>query len=70
MKLYGETLVPEAKESLEFAEARYKSGEEMLGRLLETQSLWINFRLVYYRSLADYLKSIAELERLTAKELY
>jgi outer membrane protein TolC len=70
VRLYGDTLVPEAKESLEFAEARYKSGEEMLGRLLETQSLWINFRLVYYRSLADYLKSIAELERLTAKELY
>ncbi|MFQ5585358.1 MAG: TolC family protein [Thermodesulfobacteriota bacterium] len=70
VKLYGETLVPEARESVEFAEARYKSGEEMLGRLLETQSLWINFRLVYYRSLADYLKSIAELERLTARELY
>jgi outer membrane protein TolC len=70
VKLYGETLVPEARESLEFAEARYKSGEEMLGRLLETQSMWINFRLVYYRSLADYLKSIADLERLTAKALY
>jgi len=70
VKLYGDQLVPEAKESLGFAEARYKNGEEMLGRVLETQSLWINFRLVYLRSYADYLKSIAELERLTAIELY
>lgn len=70
VKLYGETLVPEAKESLGFAEARYKNGEEMIGRLLETQSLWINFRLVYLRSLSDYFKSIAELERLSGRELH
>jgi len=70
VKLYGETLVPEAKESLGFAEARYKNGEEMIGRVLETQSLWINFRLVYLRSLSDYFKSIAELERLSGRELY
>jgi outer membrane protein TolC len=69
VKLYGESLIPEARESLGFAEARYKTGKEMLGRILETQSLWINFRLVYYRAFANYLKSVAELERLTAREL-
>lgn len=69
-KLYGNTLVPEAKESVEFAEARYKTGEEHLGRLLETQSMWIQFRLAYYRAFSDYLKSVADLERLTGKELY
>lgn len=68
VKLYGESLIPEAEESLGFAEARYKIGKEMLGRILETQSLWINFRLVYYRAFVDYLKSVAELERLTARE--
>jgi outer membrane protein TolC len=70
VKLYGESLIPEAKKSLEFAEARYKNGEERLSRLLETQSMWLNFRRVYYRALADYLKSIAELERLTKIKLY
>ena len=69
VKLYGESLIPEAKESLGFAEARYKTGREMLGRILEAQSMWINFRLVYYRAFTDYLKSIAELERLTARDL-
>ncbi len=69
-KLYKERFIPDSKESVEFAEARYKTGKETLGRLLETQSMWIDFRLVYYRAFADYLKSAAELERLTAKEFF
>lgn len=69
IRLYGDSLVPEARESLDFAEARYKNGEERLGRLLETQSMWLNFRLVYYRAASDFLKSVAELERLTGEEL-
>ncbi len=66
--LYKKRFIPEAKDSMDFAEARYKTGKESLGRLLETQSMWIDFRLIYYRSFADYLKDIAELERLTATE--
>ncbi len=69
VKLYGESLVPEAKASLDFAEARYRSGEERLGPLLETQSMWLNFRLIYYRAVADYLKAVSELERLTGSKL-
>lgn len=67
--LYGGKLIPEAKESVDFAEARYKTGKEMLGRLLETQSMWISFRLVYHRAVSDYMKSMAELERLSGREL-
>ena len=69
VKLYGDSLVPEAKESLDFAEARYRSGEERLARLLETQSMWLNFRLVYYRAVSDYFKAVSELERLTGSAL-
>lgn len=69
MELYGERLIPEAKESVDFAEARYKTGREMLGRMLEAQSMWINFRLVYHRAVTDYMKAVAELERLTGSEL-
>ncbi len=67
--LYKKRFIPEAKESMDFAEARYKTGKESLGRLLETESMWIDFRLLYYRAFTDYLKNIAELERLTASEL-
>lgn len=68
MELYGERLIPEAEESVAFAEARYKTGREKLARLLEVQSMWINFRLVYYRAVANYLNSMAELERLIGRE--
>ncbi len=67
--LYKDSLISEAEESLEFAEARYKSGEEMLGRLLEAQSMVINFKLAHYRAVSDYLKAAAELERLTSGTL-
>ncbi len=67
--LYKKRFIPEAKESMDFAEARYKTGKESLGRLLETESMWIDFRLLYYRAFTDYLKSISELERLTARDL-
>ena len=68
-ELYKKRFIPEAKDSMDFAEARYKTGKESLGRLLETQSMWIDFRLLYYRAFTDYLKAIAELSRLTASEL-
>ncbi len=68
-QIYKKRFIPEAKDSMDFAEARYKTGKESLGRLLETQSMWIDFRLLYYRAFTDYLKDIAELERLTASEL-
>lgn len=65
MEAYGERFIPQAEESVEFAEARYETGREKLGRLLEVQSMRIDFRLTYQKALADYLKAAAELDRLT-----
>ncbi len=62
---YREELIPMAKESMNIAEAWYKNGIGGLGELLETESMWINFRRAHYRTVADYLKLRAELERLT-----
>lgn len=70
LKLYEESFIPEAEGSIKFAEVRYKSGEETLPKLLETQSMRLRFELVRERALADYLISIAELERLTGTTLY
>lgn len=69
MELYGDSLLPQAARSLETAEAWYKAGEGSLSGLLETQSIWFNFQLAYYRAMADYLKSLAELERVTGRPL-
>ncbi len=65
IKSYRDELIPMARESMNIAEAWYKNGIGGLGELLETESMWINFRRAYYRTIADYLKLGAELERLT-----
>jgi outer membrane protein TolC len=68
--LYAESLVPQAQRSMEIAETWYESGEGSLAGLLETQTIFYNFQIAYFRSVADYLKSLAELERLTGRSLY
>ncbi|MCK4739342.1 MAG: TolC family protein [Deltaproteobacteria bacterium] len=68
--LYDTQIIPEARSAVLFAEARYKSGEEKLAKLLETQSMWLNFRLTLARTKANYLKSTAELERLLNRALF
>ncbi len=70
VKLYGESLIPQARQSMEIAETWYENGEGSLAGLLETQSIFYNFQVAYFRSIADYLKTLAELERLTGRSLY
>ncbi|MEE9614139.1 MAG: TolC family protein [Thermodesulfobacteriota bacterium] len=68
--LYRDSLIPEARQSMEIAETWYKNGRGPLSGLLETQSIWLNFKLAYHRAVADYLKNTAEIERLTGREFY
>lgn len=68
--LYAESLVPQAQRSMEIAETWYESGEGSLSGLLETQTIFYNFQIAYFRSVADYLKALAELEKLTGRSLY
>lgn len=70
IKLYKDSLIPQAKQSMEIAETWYKNGQGSLSGLLETQSMWLNFQLAYYRAAADYLKGITSLERLVGKSLF
>jgi outer membrane protein TolC len=69
LNLYKDSFIPEAKGSVEFAESKYKHGEESLSKLLETQSMWLNFRLTYEKAFRDFMLRIIELERLTGTEL-
>ncbi|MDH4226826.1 MAG: TolC family protein [Deltaproteobacteria bacterium] len=66
--LYDSRLIPEAERAHKLAEARYKNGKEKLSMLLEAEGLLLEFRLAYYRALTDYLKAVAELERITGKD--
>ena len=69
VRLYKESLVPQAWKSLEIAETWYKQNKGSFAGLLETRSIWLNFNLAYHRALADYFQSIAMMERLIGANL-
>ncbi len=67
--LYKESLIPQAEESLEIAETWYREGKGSFSDLLETQSVWLNFNLAYYRAISDYQQHLARLEGLVGVDL-
>jgi cobalt-zinc-cadmium efflux system outer membrane protein len=69
VRLYGESLVPQAERAMEIAEQWHSTGRDTFGRLLEAQSVWLNFQLAYERALADYEQMVARLEQLTGTSL-
>ena len=64
IELYEKTLIPQAKQAIEIAEAWNVDQEKNLPGLLETQSTWLNFNLARLRAMTDYQQSLARLERL------
>jgi outer membrane protein TolC len=69
IKLYQDSLIPQAEQSLETAETWYKEKRGSFSGLLETQSVWLNFNLALHRALTDYYQRIAQLERLVGASL-
>ncbi len=70
IELYSQSLIPQAQQSLEIAETWYRNKQGSLSGLLETQTILYNFQIAYFRAVADYLKTIADLERVTGRRLY
>jgi len=69
VKLYKESLIPEAEQAMEIAEQWRDTGRDTVGRYLEAQSVWLNFQLAYHRALADHEQMVARLEQLTGTSL-
>ncbi|MHC5010190.1 MAG: TolC family protein [Planctomycetota bacterium] len=69
VELYGTSLIPQAEEAMRIAEDWRDTGRDTFGRLLEAQSVWLNFQLAYQRSLADYEQIVARLEQLVGTSL-
>lgn len=69
IQLYQESLIPQAKQSMETAEVWYKEKRGSFSGLLETQSVWLNFNLAHKRALSDYYQRIAQLEGLVGVSL-
>ncbi|MHC4225600.1 MAG: TolC family protein [Planctomycetota bacterium] len=69
VRLYSESLLPQAEEALEIAEQWRDTGRDSIGRYLEAQSVWLNFQLAFHRALADYEQMTARLEQLVGTSL-
>ena len=69
VRLYEETLIPQALKSLDTAETWYRQNNGSFAGLLEVRSVWLNFNLAYERALADYFQNITKLEKLIGVNL-
>jgi len=69
VRLYKESLIPQAEQAMEIAEQWRDTGRDTIGRYLEAQSVWLNFQLAFHRALADYEQMVARLEQLAGTSL-
>ncbi len=69
VSLYQTSILPQAEQSLKVSEAGYQSGEVDFLNLLDSERMLLNFRLAYYRALADHQQRLADLEEIVGGEL-
>ena len=68
-ELYRNSLIPQAEDAMRIAESGRDAGRDTYGRLLEAQSVWLNFQLAYHRALADHEQMVVRLEQLVGMSL-
>ena len=68
-RLYGDILVPKAKELIEASESAYQGGTIDFLSLIDAQRTLLNFELLYERAVTDNRQKLAELEVLVGIEL-
>ena len=61
--LYENTIIPQAKASLNSALSAYEANEIEFLSLLDSERTLISFELEYYKSISDLYKAIADLEK-------
>jgi outer membrane protein TolC len=69
VKLYRDSIIPQAEQSLKAAEIGYQAGQVDFLNLIDSQRVLLGFNLAYYRSVADFGINISELERVIGTEL-
>ena len=67
--LYGDALLPKARESLKVTESGYLATTESFTDLIDAQRIFLEFALAYERALADHAQSLAKLEMLVGREI-
>jgi outer membrane protein TolC len=67
--LYGDALLPKARESLKVTESGYLSTTGSFTDLIDAQRIFLEFALAYERALTDHAQSLAKLEMLVGREI-
>jgi outer membrane protein TolC len=68
INLYKTDFLPKSEQAVKVAEIGYKGGKVIFLELIDSQNNLLQFRLDYQRYLVDYLKKMAELEKVTGKD--
>ncbi len=69
ISLYRTALIPQSEQSFEAAKTGYETGKVDFLNWLDAERMLLQIRLAYYKSITDYQKSIAYLERVVGKDL-
>ena len=69
VKLYRDSIIPQAQQSLKAAESGYQAGQVDFLNLIDSQRVLLDFNLAFYRAVADFGTNIAGLERVVGVEL-
>jgi len=67
--LYGNALLPKARESLKVTESQFRAASGTFTDLIDAQRIFLEFALAYERALADRGQSLAKLEMLVGREI-
>ncbi|MBW3571865.1 MAG: TolC family protein [Gemmatimonadetes bacterium] len=69
LALYVGSIIPQARAALESAAAGFQVGRVELMALLDAQAALFTYETEYHRLLADFARTLAELERVVGKEI-
>lgn len=67
--LYKTALIPQAEQSFDAARTSYETGAIDFLNWLDSERMLLQTRLAYYKSVVDYQKSVAYLERVVGRDL-
>jgi len=67
--LYQTSLLPLAQEAFEVAETEYLAGKVSFLDLLDAESTWLKYKLLYHKSIRNQNQSIARLEQTIGRSL-
>lgn len=69
ISLYKNALIPQANQAYEAARTAYESGKVDFLNWLDSERVFLQTNLAYYKSIVDYQKSIALMERAIGTEI-